>query len=68
MTRSISHDKFPLRRSHITISDIDRDALLALGAQAVGEIGKIHLPATCDIRGSLQRLHLVFHDGLGIVQ
>ena len=62
MTRSISHDKFPLRRGHITIGDINGDALLALGAQTVSEVCKIHLPATGDIRRPLQRLHLVFHD------
>ena len=68
MTRSISHDKFPLWRGHVTVGNIDRDTLLAFGAQTVSEVCKIHLPAAGDIRRPLQRLHLVFHDGLGIVQ
>ena len=68
MTRSISHDKFPLRRGHITVGNIDRDTLLAFGAQTVGEVCKIHLPAAGDIRRPLQRLHLIFHNGLGIVK
>jgi hypothetical protein len=29
------------RRGEVAVGDVDRDALLALGAQAVGEVGEV---------------------------
>ena len=57
-----------LRRREIAIGDVDRDALLALGAQAVGEIGEIDLAAAGDVGGAFERLDLVLHQRLGIVE
>ena len=42
--------KLLLRRGEIAIRHINRDAPRLLGAQAVGEVGEIDLPATGDAR------------------
>ena len=42
VARRIRDDEFPARRFKIAVGDVDGDALLALGAQAVGEQRKIH--------------------------
>ena len=41
MARAIGKDEFPCRRCEVAVRDIDRDALLALGTQTVGEQSKI---------------------------
>ena len=66
MPRRVRHDELAPRRGHVAVRDINGDTLLAFGPQSIGEIGKVHLPATSDVRRALQRLHLVLHDGLGI--
>jgi hypothetical protein len=35
--RGVGDDELPLRRREVPVGDVDRDALLPLGAQAVGE-------------------------------
>ena len=56
-----------LRRREVAIGDVDGDALLALGAQAVGEQREIDLAR----RGgafAFDRPHLVFVDRLRVVE
>ena len=47
----------PVRRGEVAVGDVDRDALLALGAQAVGQ--------PREVGGGAE---LVGHQGLGVVQ
>ena len=58
----------PARRGEIAVGDVNRDALLAFGAQAVGEVGEIDLAAAGDVGGAFERLELVFHQRLRIVE
>ena len=68
MAGRVGDDEFAARRGEIAVGDVDGDALLAFGAQAVGEIGEVDLAAAGDVRATLQRLKLVFHQRLGIVE
>ena len=66
--RRVRDDELAAWRGEVAVGHVNRDALLALGAEAVGEIGEIHLPAAGDVRAAFERLHLVLHDRFGIVQ
>jgi hypothetical protein len=52
----------------VAVGDVDRDALLALGAQAVGEQGEVDVAVAASARGLLDVLELVLEDRLGVVQ
>ena len=39
----VGDDELALRRREVAVRDVDGDALLALGAQAVGEQREVHL-------------------------
>ena len=54
-------------RREVAVGDVDGDALLALGPQAVGEQGQVGVVAPCDA-GALHRLQLVLEDGLRVVE
>jgi hypothetical protein len=41
--RAIGDDELPVRCRRVAVRDVDRDALLALGAQAVGDEGQVDL-------------------------
>ena len=56
MSWCVYYYKFTLFRREVAIGNIDRDTLLAFGAQTVSEVCKIHLTATSDIRRPLQCL------------
>ena len=64
----VGDDEFAARRGEVAVGDVDGDALLALGAKTVGEIGEIDLAAAGDVGGALERLELVFHQRLRIVE
>ena len=66
MAGSIGDDEFAAGRREIAIGNIDGDALLALGPEAIGEVGEIDLAAAGDVGGALQRLELVLHQAFGI--
>jgi hypothetical protein len=68
VARRVGDDELALGRGEIAVGDVNRDALLAFGAQAVGEVGEIDLAAAGDVGGAFQRLDLVFHQRLGIVK
>ena len=59
--RGVRDDELPARRREIAIGHIDRDALFAFGAEAVGEVGEINLTATGDIGGALECFDLILH-------
>ena len=64
----VGDDELAARRGEVAIGDVDRDALLAFGAQAVGEIGQIDLAAAGDVGGAFERLELILHQRFGIVE
>ena len=41
VARTVGQDELPCRRREVAVRDVDRDALFALGAQAVGQQGQI---------------------------
>ena len=68
MARSVRDDELAPRRGEVAIRDVDGDALLAFGAQAVGEVGEIDLAAAGDVGGTFERFDLVLHQRLRIVE
>ena len=68
MARGVGHDELAPRRGEVAVGDIDGDALLALGPESVGQVGEVDLAATSDVGGTLQRLQLILHDRLGVVE
>ena len=56
------------RRDEGAIGDVDRDALLALGAQAVGEEREVDVAVTAAARDVLDVLELVDEDLLRVVE
>ncbi len=46
MARAIGNDEIAGRAGEVTIGDIDRDALFALGAEAIDKQGEIRFPAS----------------------
>jgi hypothetical protein len=47
----VGDDELALGRGEIAIGHVNRDALFALGAQAVGEVGQVDLAAAGDVGG-----------------
>jgi hypothetical protein len=65
----VGQDERPPRRREVAVGDVDRDALLALGAQAVGEQREVdRAVAVAPPRGLLDLLELVGQDRLGVVE
>jgi hypothetical protein len=52
----------------VAVGDVDRDALLALGAQAVGQQGEVDVAVAAPPRRLLYVLELVLEDRLRVVQ
>ena len=55
-----------LRRGEVAVRDVDRDALLALGAQAVGEQREVGAFVAARGAGRLDRAQLVLEDRLAV--
>ena len=68
VTRRVRDDEFPFRCGEVAVGDIDRDSLFALGLEAIGEEGEVHILITAAARGFLHGFELVFEDGFGIVK
>ncbi len=69
MARRVGDDERPPRRREIAVRDVDRDALLTLGAQAVDEQRQVDdARAATPSRRLLDVLELVFHNRLGVEQ
>ena len=56
------------RRDERAVGDVDRDPLLALGAQAVGEQREVDVAVAAPLRGLLDVLELVGEDLLRVVE
>ena len=59
------HEATP-RRREVAVSHVDRDALLALGAQAVGQQGQVDVGLAAPAAGLLDVLELVLEDLLRV--
>ena len=68
MPGSVGQNKAPLGRREVAVGDIDGDALLAFGSQAVGQQRQVHLLIAVAAAGLLDRIELVLEDRLGVVQ
>jgi hypothetical protein len=66
----VGDDERPARGGEVAVGDVDGDALLALGAQAVGEQGEVDLPvgAVAARAGLRDGVELVLEDRLRVVQ
>ena len=64
----VGDDELAPRRREVAVRDVDRDALLALGAQAVGEQREVRVVEALVAAGALDRLELVLEDLLGLEQ
>jgi len=66
--RRVGDDELALRSGEVAVGHVDRDALLTLGPQAVGEQRQVrHLQAHA-LAGVGDGLELVLEDGLGVVE
>ena len=61
---AVGDDERTLRRGEVSVSHVDRDALLALGAQAVGEQRQVDVVGAATLADALDVLELVFEDAL----
>jgi hypothetical protein len=52
----------------VTVGDVDRDPLFALGAQAVGQERQVQVAVTAALGGAGDLRELVLEDRLGVVQ
>ncbi len=68
VTGRVGDDELAARGGEVAVRDVDRDALLALGAQAVGEEGKVGVVEPAVAARTLDRLELVLEDLLGLEQ
>ena len=69
MAGGVSDDEFSFGGGEVAVGDVDGDALLALGLEAVGEEGEVDAAAggAVDTAGG-EGGELVFIDGLGVVE
>ena len=65
---AVGDDEVAVRRREVAVGDVDRDALLALGAQAVGEQGEVDVVGAALAADGLDVLELVLEDRLRVVQ
>ena len=68
VARGVGDDELALGRGEVAVGDVDGDALLALGLEAVGEQGEVDVFVAAAARGFLHGFELVLEDGFGIVE
>ena len=68
VARRVGEDELAARRREIAVRDVDRDALLALGFEAVGEQREIDRPGGAVLRRLLDRADLILVDRSRVVQ
>jgi hypothetical protein len=64
----VGDDELAPRGVEVAVGDVDRDALLALGAQAVREQREVRVAVPAALRAQLDLLELVLEDRLGVVK
>ena len=65
---AIGDDEVAVRRGEVPVGDVDRDALLPLGAQPIGEQGEVDVVVTPALADRLDVLELVLEDRLRVVE
>jgi hypothetical protein len=65
---SVCDDELPLRRGEVAVRDVDRDALLPLGAEPVGEQCEVGVLVAALAARALDGFELVLEDLLRVVQ
>ena len=70
VARRVGDDELSLRRGEVSIGDVDRDALLPLGLEAVGEQRKVDLITGAALGGGVgvETRELIFVDHVRVVQ
>ena len=66
--RRVGQDELAPRGREVPVRDVDRDALLALGLQAVGEQREVDRPGRAVLRRLLDRADLIFVHRSRVVQ
>ena len=64
----VGDDELAPRGLEVAVGDVDRDPLLALGAQAVGQQRQVEVAVAAALGGLDDVLELVLEDRLGVVQ
>ena len=64
----VGDDELPLGRGEVAVGDVDGDALLALGPEAVGEQRQVGVLVAALARRALDRFELVLEDRLRVVE
>jgi len=68
VTRRVRDDELAPRRGEVAVGNVDRDALLPLGAQPVGQQGQVGALLAAFPAGPLHRRQLVLEDRLRVEQ
>src|SRR5690554_3753106 len=68
MPRRVGNDVFARAGGKVTIGDVNRDALFALGLKAVGDERQVDRTHAAARRGFFDRVERVAEDGLGVEQ
>ena len=68
VTGAVGDDEPAPGRREVAVGDVDRDALLALRAQAVGQQREVELVRAPPLRDFGDVLELIFERGFGVVQ
>src|SRR3954463_10245706 len=68
MARAVSDDELAPRRGEVAVGDVDGDALLALGLQAVGQERKVDLRCAAALRRALDGGELVLLHRARVIQ
>ena len=66
--RAVGDHEVAMRRREVAVRDVDRDALLALGAQTVGEQREVDVVVAAALAHRRDVLELVLEDRLRVVQ
>ncbi len=68
VARGVGQNEGAAGGGEVAVGDVDRDALLPLGAQPVGEQGQVEIVAAPQPGGLLDGLQLVLEDLFGVVE
>jgi hypothetical protein len=66
--RRVGEDEAAPWRGEVAVGDVDRDALLALGAQAIGEQRQVQVAVAATLGGLHHVLELIGQDLLRVVE
>jgi len=64
---AVGDDEVAMRRGEVAVGDVDRDALLALGPQPIGEQGQVDVVVATALADRRDVFELVLEDRLRVV-